>query len=180
MRTGKETREVTSYFNGVDMICLCHSSALIYNLAMAANKRRLSSQQEKANSLDRAGRSPLHYAAQEPDLSLAKRLILEGCDVNLPDRHGWTPLHFAAQEKDLAFASLLLDSGALVDPQDSHGNTPLSTAVFNSRGNGELIKLLREHGADPYLKNNHGVSPLGLSRNIANYDVAQFFRDLPE
>jgi len=76
--------------------------------------------------------------------------------------------------------AFFLTQALLVDPQDSHGNTPLSTAVFNSRGNGELIKLLREHGADPYLKNNHGVSPLGLSRNIANYGVAQFFRDLPE
>lgn len=147
---------------------------------MAANKGRPSSQQEKASALDWAGRSPLHYAAQERDFSLAKRLIQEGCDLNLADRSGWTPLHFAAQENNVAFATLLIDSGVLIDPRDSHGNTPLFTAVFNSRGNGELIQLLRKHGADPYVKNNHGVTPLGLARNIGNYDVAQFFRDLPE
>ena len=27
------------------------------------------------------------------------------------------------------------------------------------------------------LKNNSGVSPIELARNIANYDVAQFFSD---
>jgi hypothetical protein len=27
--------------------------------------------------------------------------------------------------------------------------------------------------------NHHGVSPLSLARTIANYDVAQFFADLP-
>ena len=28
-------------------------------------------------------------------------------------------------------------------------------------------------------KNRHGVSPVSLARNIANYDVAQFFTDVP-
>jgi len=37
--------------------------------------------------------------------------------------------------------------------------------------------MLRAAGADPMLKNNSGVSPIELARNIANYDVAQFFSD---
>ena len=40
-------------------------------------------------------------------------------------------------------------------------------------------KLLRDSGADPLHKNNHGVSPLILARTIANYDVRQFFTDIP-
>src|SRR4029453_520955 len=91
-------------------------------------------------TIDRVGRSPLHYAAQEQDLNEAMRLIRGGSDVNLPDRDGWTPLHFAAQSHNLEIARLLLDSGAFVDTRDTHGNTPLATAVFNSRGRGELIE----------------------------------------
>jgi ankyrin repeat protein len=38
-------------------------------------------------------------------------------------------------------AALLLKSGAKVDPKDVNGNTPLSTAVFESQGRGEVIKM---------------------------------------
>jgi ankyrin repeat protein len=143
-------------------------------------KKAQSSSADKSKTLDFAGRSLLHYAFENSDVTYAKKLISEGHDVNLADRKGWTPLHFAAQAQRADLAALLLDSGALVDPRDSHGNTPLSTAVFNSRGRGEVIAILRERGADPYRDNNHGVSPLRLARMIGNYDVAQFFRDLPE
>jgi len=52
--------------------------------------------------------------------------------------------------------------------------------VFSSRGVGEVIKLLRAHGADPNAQNARGMSPLKLARTIANFDVRQFFKDLPE
>ena len=64
--------------------------------------------------------------------------------------------------------------------KNSINGSAKATAVFNSRGSGELIELLRRHGADPYRENFHGVSPLGLARDIGNYDVAQFFQDLPK
>jgi uncharacterized protein len=94
------------------------------------------------------------------------------------DRNGRTRLHFAAQNYDEDIAHLLLDSGASVDLKDSNGNTPLSTAVFNSRGRGELIRLLRERGADATSTNKFGASPVSLVRTIANYDVARFFNGL--
>ncbi|WP_199565338.1 ankyrin repeat domain-containing protein [Spongiactinospora rosea] len=48
--------------------------------------------------LDRAGRSPLHYAAVSNDLGTAKALLDAGADPSAPDRRGLTPVHFAAQE----------------------------------------------------------------------------------
>jgi hypothetical protein len=50
--------------------------------------------------------------------------------------------------------------------------------VFNSRGRGELIALLRQRGADASSTNKFGVSPVSLARTIANYDVARFVNDL--
>lgn len=128
--------------------------------------------------LDKAGRSELHYAVVDRNPERVKELVRQGMSVNLADRNGWTPLHFAAQNYDEGMARLLLDSGASVDPRDANGNTPLFTAVFSSKGRGELIELLRQRGANPTSTNNFGVSPVTLARTIANYDVARFFNDL--
>jgi ankyrin repeat protein len=128
--------------------------------------------------LDRDGRSPLHIAAARGDRDEVVRLLDEGHSPNLGDKLGFTPLHLAAQESHLEVARSLLDNGAEVDARNRFGNTPLFVAVFNSRGSGDLIRLLRDRDADPLAENENHQTPLGLSRLIANYDVRQFFADL--
>jgi ankyrin repeat protein len=132
------------------------------------------------NEIDRDGRLPLHYAALENDAAAVQARLAVGDDPNLGDRKGFTPLHLAAHAGSLDAARVLLDHGAHVDSVDTSGNTPLFVAVFNSRGRGDLIALLRERGADPLRPNESGQTPLGLARLIGNFDIAQFFADLPE
>jgi ankyrin repeat protein len=129
--------------------------------------------------LDRDGRSALHYAASEDNPEAVARLLRDGADTNLQDHRGWTPLHFAAQANSARCVEMLLRGGANPTLSDSDGNTALFRAVFASRGSGEVIRLLRSAGADPNALNFHGVSPLTLARTIGNYNVAQFFADLP-
>ena len=129
--------------------------------------------------LDREGRSDLHYAARDGDLAAVEKIVTAGADVNLQDKRGWAPLHFAAQACSEEVTAYLLSHGASVDLEDSFGNTPLSTATFASRGDGAVIRVLRAAGADPKKKNSSGVSALSLARTIANYNVAQFYDDLP-
>lgn len=129
--------------------------------------------------VDQTGCTPLHHAAVHGDAEEAARLLGAGANVNARDEDGWSPLHFAAQSKAAAVAQLLIAAGAEIDATDVHGNTPLWTAVFTCKGDGVLIALLRKAGANPLLANSHGVSPLQLARHMANYDVAQFFHDLP-
>lgn len=133
-----------------------------------------------AGDRDRYERTPLHYAAVDNDDAAVKALILQGADVNAQDRDGFTPLHFAAQEYAVAAAKALLEAGAFVDMTNKYGNTPLWTATYNSGGRGDMIRLLREAGADPWHKNTSGHSPVELAREIANYDVRQHFADLRE
>jgi len=129
--------------------------------------------------VDPAGRSLLHYAALTNDADEVLRLIAEGASVDSPDRQGFTPLHLASQEHAVEAAAALLHLGATVDPVNSFGNTPLFGAVFNSRGRPGMIDLLRTHGANPLHPNQSGQTPAGLARLIGNYDVAQYFRDVP-
>jgi len=128
---------------------------------------------------DEAGRLPIHYAAMADNVQEIEARLAEGDDINLGDKRGFTPLHMATQHGSRAAARFLLDHGADVDRPNASGNTPLFVAVFNSRGNGELIALLRERGADPRHANNTDQTPVGLARLIGNYDVARYFSDLP-
>jgi len=129
--------------------------------------------------VDRAGRTPLHYAAVDGAVAEVERLLGAGADPAAADDNGWTPLHFAAQARSVDVARALIRAGAKVDARDSYGNTPLFRAVFASEGEGALIVLLRAAGADPQAVNDSGVTPLALARTIANFDVARFFADLP-
>jgi ankyrin repeat protein len=135
---------------------------------------------KKRPGVDHYGRTDLHYAACEGNLVKVRALLAFGAQVDAPDDNGWTPLHFAAQAHAVAVAETLLTAGASVDSRDSRGNTPLINAVFNSRGHGDLIALLRRHGADPNIANAYGVSPVALARSIGNFEVKHCFIDLPE
>lgn len=129
--------------------------------------------------VDEYGRTPLLYAAADGASSRLQELLREGSDPNAQDDNGWTALHFAAQARSAECVRALLAAGARVNLCDSHGNTPLFRAVLESKGDGSIIAMLREAGADPHSTNSHGVSPVQLARRIGNYDVAQFFKDIP-
>lgn len=123
---------------------------------------------------DRDGRTALEYAAADGRADLVDLLLRAGARPDHADRRGRTALHFAAQAHAPGICETLLAAGAPVDAVDAHGNTPLSTAVFESRGRGEVITLLLRHGADRHLKNAHGVSPASLAASIGNYDVKRW------
>jgi ankyrin repeat protein len=133
---------------------------------------------DKIPKPDPLDRTPLHYAVVDKNEPLVVSLIESGADINAVDKDGWTPLHFAAQRQFVGTAELLLDAGAIIDAQDGNGNTPLSNAVFSSHGSGDLIRILRRRGANPNVMNKYGVSPIGLAKTIANYNVIQFFNDV--
>ncbi|MYS23791.1 hypothetical protein GA0115240_156418 [Streptomyces sp. DvalAA-14] len=108
---------------------------------------------------DRLGRTAVHYAVVDGDAAGLSVLLASGADPGAVDASGWTPLHFAAQAQDLDAAEVLLGAGASVDAVDRQGNTPLWRAVFCCRGDGSMIRVLLEAGADPSLVNAHGISP---------------------
>lgn len=73
---------------------------------------------------------------------ILSELIARGAHVSSLDSNKQTPLHIAAEYNNLTAAQLLLKAGAKVMPRDARGNTPLDLAE-----SGEMIKLLKSHGA---------------------------------
>ena len=118
----------------------------------------------------------MHYAALENNAPRVRDLLRRN-DPNEPDNEGFTPLHFAAQEYAVEAARSLLEYGASVDAENRYGNTALYIAVFNSRGRGDMIHLLRSFGADIRHANQAGVTPAELADSIGNYDVKRFLAD---
>jgi ankyrin repeat protein len=139
--------------------------------------RALLGQGADTEARDRDERTALHHASVDGQAAIAQLLIASGANVGAADKAGHTPLHFAVQDFHLDVATLLLEAGAPVDAQDRDGNSPLSGAVFESRGRGEMIRLLLRFAADPDKPNAHGVSPRQLANTIANFPVAQFFAE---
>ncbi|MFE2124254.1 ankyrin repeat domain-containing protein [Rhodococcus aetherivorans] len=133
---------------------------------------------EEVNLRDEDGRTPLMHAmlAEDTDPAIVALLIDRGADVDVADSdQKWTALHFAARDQNEAQVRLLLKAGADVDPVDVFGNTPLWRSVMNSRSDLAAMKLLIEHGADPHLRNHHGISPLDLARQSGQDDVVALF-----
>lgn len=124
--------------------------------------------------LDRAGRSDLHYAALEGRTADVTRLLESGADPALADRQGWTPLHFAAQSLHADIGRALIAAGAPVDAADRTGRTPLLVAMFNVRdGDGSIIRVLLDGGADPHHRNQAGISAYDHADTVANYDLGR-------
>ena len=122
--------------------------------------------------------TPLHSAAYHNSAAQVRALLAAGADPNAPGLGGSTPLHLAAQEFSLDAATVLLELGAAVDPVDDDGQTPLHVAVFSALSSGEMIALLRAHGADPFYEDFSGRSPVALANMFADRFAVHCFDDL--
>ncbi|WP_434422647.1 ankyrin repeat domain-containing protein [Nannocystis pusilla] len=70
-----------------------------------------------------------------------------------------TLLHLACWQKQTAIAALLLARGADPNARGCYGRTSLHYAVHDGRAvSVELVRLLLDHGADPWIAENHGFT----------------------
>ncbi len=64
------------------------------------------------NTQDADDKTPLHWAANEGSVEIARILIDAGADLNVQDNLGWTPLHGAAEFGRVEIVRMLIDAGA--------------------------------------------------------------------
>jgi len=131
------------------------------------------------------GGTYLMDAVRAGQAAAVEALLGHAAPVDAVDEQGRTALQclcFAAfgggkrQGERLRIARLLLDAGASVDTGDRFGRTPLLQAAQN--GDGELVALLLERGADPHARSGDGhFTPLSEARQGQNPQVIRLIME---
>jgi hypothetical protein len=129
---------------------------------------------DPARARDRyAGRTLLHDASAQANLSMVELLLRLGADPNGAGGHG--PLYAAANECSVSgggrVVRALVQGGARVDAQD---NVKRCTALHMAarRGNVEVADALLGCGADIEARDSLGETPLRRSVNCNKIEVA--------
>lgn len=101
-------------------------------------------------------------------------LLYCNIDVNHSDKDGKTPLHYATVHNDIKSTQLLLNKDAMeINKKDIYGNNALWVAVFNARGNYDIVKLLKQLDADSNSKNKNNKSPLDFAKQIGDEELVK-------
>jgi ankyrin repeat protein len=119
-------------------------------------------------------RSLAVLAAVLPDLRLLRALIGRGVDLNAMHA-GMTPLLAATRDSwhgRPEAVMTLLANGADPRVRDLEGNTPLHHAARSSDPG--VAALLRDAAAELEVRNNDGLTPLGVACAAGNWRLARF------
>ena len=147
------------------------------------------------NQTSEYGWTPLLTATQNRYYQLGKFFLEHGADPNIANKGGWNPLYIATDNRNieggdyptrkpdmdhLDFIKLLIDHGANVNARMAsstetrtvfthqwlyeEGATPFLRAAQS--GDMTLLKLLLDHGADPSINTDTGVTPLMVASGI--------------
>jgi hypothetical protein len=98
---------------------------------------------------DRHGKNCLHTAVTRGDLTLCRKLLQRREDVHAMDSNRSTAIHMAALAGRQLIVKDLLSMGALLHEKNRDLMNPLQLAcVDEAQGNGEVVRMLVEAGAD--------------------------------
>ncbi|KAK7419796.1 hypothetical protein QQX98_003169 [Neonectria punicea] len=130
---------------------------------------------------DLQGLTPLHLAVERDHLAIAMLLLDNHADCSARATGGRTPLHLAARFASAATVEFLLDDGhADANARTSDGRTPLHYAATaaddGDEERREVMRVLRDWGADPTLQDNKGRTPRDLAQKRDHWDASSTLR----
>lgn len=92
-----------------------------------------------------------------------------GADANARNFAGRTPLHCAAAAGDFQLARLLLRDGASATAAAHGGETPMhAAATADAQSAPAVVQCLAQHGGEPDVPNDAGVTALDVARSVAH------------
>ncbi|RDS85855.1 ankyrin repeat domain-containing protein [Dyella psychrodurans] len=126
----------------------------------------------QVDARDGRGNTALHIAAEKRDLSLARKLLDQGAQVDAVNADQHTPLHVAAaalprtnvgRADNGALIGLMAEAGgrAAVNLADAEGDTALHLAA--AKGQDNAVMHLLKNGADLTRRNNEGETARDLA-----------------
>ena len=126
---------------------------------------------DKINSLNKESQSFLIEAICYHNDEICEFLINKNIDINIKDINGKTALHYCAEFSNIKIAKLILEKRINVNAKDVYGNNSLWTAVFNARGDYDLVKLLLAYNIDKNNTNVNGKRPVDFAKQISDEDL---------
>jgi Ankyrin repeats (3 copies)/Ankyrin repeat len=124
---------------------------------------------------DVEGKTALHYACDQGDLSIMELLLEAGCNVNAQSHELITPLHMASGKGRRDILEHLLKFGANVNAEDKYMKTPLHWAVYSR--DEETVRRLVNAGADLLAQDAVGSSPSSRARRLSYWHLAQLLEN---
>ena len=131
-----------------------------------ATKSFLASDPKSINKHSPDGFTALGFAAFFARPALAKYLLEQGADPNIPSNNDFkvAPLHSAVAAKSLEITLLLLEHGAEVNARQQNDVTPLHAAAHNSSL--AIVNALLQAGADKHLKTKDGKNAMDFAMEV--------------
>ena len=128
----------------------------------------------QVKAVDRAGNTPLHYAAKgfEDDRQISLSLINGGADVNATNAEGNTPLIIACRNSYANIVSAVLMAKPEINMKNSQGWTALMEAA--KAGNLAILQMLLESGADPNQVNNDKETAASISKKFGRMKIHEY------
>ena len=136
-------------------------------------------------SKDIDSRTPLHLAVYHNKLAAANELLVHGANIEARDKYKNTPLHTAVNqvlhssdffkdwEKGIQF---LLTKGAKINAVDDEGKTILHKYFHYVLAEPETAELMLRSGADLYVKDKQGNTPLGIAKEMRQKRILEVIK----
>lgn len=122
--------------------------------------------------------TPMLIAASQGHEDFCRLLVEKGYDVSAPIRSGHGLLSEAVQSGSLSLVSYLLNNGADVLEADGRKRSAIHTA--GRQGDLEILKLLMERGADPFVQDDgpndvcDGSTALGAAIQEKHEEIVEY------
>lgn len=126
------------------------------------------------NAKDMIQDSPYLYAGARGHLEILKMTLANGADLKSTNRFGGTALIPASERGHVETVRTLIKAGVDVDHINRLGWTALIEAVILSDGGPayvEIVKFLKDAGADLSIKDNDGVTALEHAKKRGFIDI---------